>query len=354
MKTHPATEPGRPSGPAPGLRLLPRAVWLIAAFASLCLAVGVNAQQTPNVVISQVIATEDNSTYFDHNGDTPAVIILKNNGTAAGNISGWGLTDNPAVPLKWVFPSGVVPISIAPGETMAVFASALNRITPPYATNFLLPCGSTAYLYNQQASLISQKAVFGSLCPECIDLIGANSTAAWLVPSANNPAGTAGDWRLSSFNDSSWSRGQPCLGYEFDSINANMILYSTFDTVDVSTTNRTIADVSGLAVFHTGSWPNIVPQPIGIPITSPTVSGQSVQFAGPSNANSYVFYAHNAELNPGTASYTFSIWARPANTDNQSGECIFRKGGTATTDPGYSLSRIARSEERRVGKECCR
>ena len=61
---------------------------------------------------------------------------------------------------------------MAAGETLVFFASGLNRTTPPYATNFLLPCGSTAYLYNPQSSLVSQKGVFGSACPCLVERLG--------------------------------------------------------------------------------------------------------------------------------------------------------------------------------------
>lgn len=334
MKTHSATQPGRPRGPAPGRSLLPRC---LAALAALFLAGPAAAQ----VVISQAIPAEDNSTYFDHNNDTPAVIILKNNGTGTATISGLGLSDNPAQPLKWVIPGGTFAFTLEPGATMAFFASGLNRTTPPFATNFLLPCGSTAYLANPQGVNISQKAVAGEECPECIPLISPQSTSAVLVPTVNNPPSTGPDWRGLVFSDSGWPRGQACIGYETDPITSGMILYAAFDNGTVNLGTRAITDLSGPAVLHTGSWPNIAPQPVSIPVSAPAQVFQSVGFAGPNNPNSYVFYNHHAELNPGTSSYTFSIWVRPTNTDNQTGEVIFRKGGTATTDPGYSLTRLA-------------
>src|SRR6185436_12709854 len=140
---------------------------------------------------------------------------------------------------------------------------------------------STAYLYNPQSALLSQKGVFGSACPECKPLTSANSTSAWLVPTLTNPSSTAGDWRLPAFSDTSWARGQPCLGYEFDPLVSNMILYSAFDATDVVNTaaTRTVADISGPAVFHTGTW--LATNSIGIPVTTPAQIQQSVQFYGP-------------------------------------------------------------------------
>ena len=106
-----------------------------------------------------------------------------------------------------------------------------------------------------------------------------------------------------------------------------MILYSTFDTPDVNVAARTITDVSGLAVFHTGTWPpSAAASNIGIPMTSLPKILQNVQFFGPNNANSFVEYPTHAELNPLTASYSFSVWIHPTNADISSGEVIFRKG----------------------------
>ena len=42
---------------------------------------------------------------------------------AAVNLSGWGLSDSTARPLKWAFPD----VTLEPGEYMVVFASGKNR-----------------------------------------------------------------------------------------------------------------------------------------------------------------------------------------------------------------------------------
>jgi hypothetical protein len=342
MKTHTSNEPWRPRGPARGLHLFPSVarVWLLL---SLLLGAGAVQAQQAAVIISQVIPAEDNSSYFDHEGDLPAVIFVKNNTTTTVAISGWGLSDNAAVPFKWVFPGGAVPLFLGAGETITVFASAKNRTTTPFATNFLLPCGSTAYLSNPQGLPGSQKTVSGENCPECIPLISPNSTAMWLVPSANNPPSTGGDWRLPAFNDSSWSRGQPCLGYDQDPLMQNMVLYSVFDTGTVDTVNRTITDVSG-PVLHTGTWPlwtgGAGGSHIAIPLATLPKIIQNVGFTGPVNTSSYVQYATHTELDPGTGGYTWSVWIRPLSTDLQSSEVILRKGmDSSTSNAGYVMVR---------------
>ena len=337
MKTHSATEPGRPRGPAAGLSLLPRVLALLAV---LFTAGTTRAQQSFTPVISQAIPAAENSTYFDHNNDTPAVILIKNNGSITGTISGYGLSDNPALPLKWVIPGGVTALTLAPGATLVVFASGLNRTTQPFATNFLLPCGSTAYLANPQGVNVSTKAVTGEDCPECIDLITGQSTSAFLIPTANNPPGTGADWRGISFSDASWPRGQPCLGYDQDPLFQNMVLHSVFDTGTVDTVGRTITDVSG-PFLHTGIWPASAAGPhIGIPLATLPKIIENVGFTGPQNPNSYVQYATHAELDPGTAGYTWSIWVRPMNPDLTSSEVILRKGmDSNTSNAGYIMAR---------------
>ncbi len=345
MKTHSAITAGRPRSPAAGPGQLPRVAWtlLVCALFGAMTAVPAGAQSFIPV-ISQVIPAEDNSTYFDHDGDLPAVIFIKNNGDVPGTISNWSLTDTTATPRKWIIPTvGGTVITIGPGETLQVFASAKNRLTHPLATNFLLPCGSTCYLYSPQSSLVSQKMVAGTDCPECIPLFSPNATARWLVPSANNPPSTGGDWRLPGFNDASWSRGDTCLGYDQDPLFQNMVLYSVFDTGTVDTVNRTITDVSG-PFLHTGTWPlwtgTTGGSNIGIPLNTLPKIVDNAGFTGPTNTNSYVQYAHHAELDPGTGGYTWSVWIRPQSADLQTNEVILRKGmDSSTSNAGYLMAR---------------
>ena len=61
----------------------------------------------------------------DEDGDLQDWIELQNRGTGEANLGGWSLTDDPAVPGKWVFPE----VRIAPGGFLLVFASARDRRT---------------------------------------------------------------------------------------------------------------------------------------------------------------------------------------------------------------------------------
>ena len=352
MKTYTFDEHGRLHGMALRLSLWPRAAWGF-AFIFLFAAAGLRAQSfTP--VISQIIPAEDNSSYYDHESSLPTVIFIKNNGTVAGTISGFFLTDSTAVANKWRIPNLTAqgaPLILKAGETMGLFASGKNRTTTPLATNFLLPCGATGYLYNPQLSLTSQKDVAGESCPECIDLITPKSISAWIVPTSTNPAATSGDWRLPAFTAGQWNRGTPCLGYDREPLKDGMILYSVFDTNTVDTLNRVIFDQTD-PVQHNGSWPALSTGASAVSVPNATLPKviENIGFAGTQIQQSYVQYSHHAELDPSTASgagdYTWSVWINPLTKSLTGSEVIFRKGADPATDPnkiaaGYLLTRTS-------------
>lgn len=86
-----------------------------------------------DIRINEVVSS-NNATIADEDGDYSDWIELHNTGSTAVDLTGWGLTDVPATPFKWVFPS----ISIAPDGYLMVWASNKNRTDPtgPMHTNF--------------------------------------------------------------------------------------------------------------------------------------------------------------------------------------------------------------------------
>jgi hypothetical protein len=70
------------------------------------------------VVISEVVA-DNGYSLEDGYGDASDWIELRNTGNSTVDLTGWGLSDNPVKPLKWIFPS----TNIAPHSTLIVFAS---------------------------------------------------------------------------------------------------------------------------------------------------------------------------------------------------------------------------------------
>jgi len=54
-----------------------------------------------NVTINEYMST-NSSTIYDEDGDTPDWIELYNSEANAINLNGYGITDNPSNPFKWV------------------------------------------------------------------------------------------------------------------------------------------------------------------------------------------------------------------------------------------------------------
>ncbi len=74
------------------------------------------------VLINEFQASNQ-TTIADEDGDFEDWIELFNAGAEAVNLSGYGLTDDPERPYRWIFP----PVSIAPGQHLLVWASGKDR-----------------------------------------------------------------------------------------------------------------------------------------------------------------------------------------------------------------------------------
>ncbi|WP_425399136.1 lamin tail domain-containing protein [Aeoliella sp.] len=77
------------------------------------------------VVINEFLA-ENNDGIEDTAGHRHDWIELKNTGAATADVSGWYLTDDALAPTKWQIPATAETSSLAPGETLLVFASGNN------------------------------------------------------------------------------------------------------------------------------------------------------------------------------------------------------------------------------------
>lgn len=75
-----------------------------------------------DVVINE-LQTSNGSTLLDEDGDASDWIELINRGESEVDLEGWGLSDRPDNPWKWIFPSVVLP----PGERLLVWASGKDR-----------------------------------------------------------------------------------------------------------------------------------------------------------------------------------------------------------------------------------
>lgn len=93
--------------------------WMIVGVAMFCAALPVYSQ---GVVINEVMSLNDEAV-TDDDGEFSDWIELYNAGVGAENLAGWGISDDPEEPFKWVFPA----VDVEPGEHLLVWASGKNR-----------------------------------------------------------------------------------------------------------------------------------------------------------------------------------------------------------------------------------
>lgn len=107
----------------------------------------------PGVVLSEFMAN-NRRTLNDEDGDASDWIELRNTSDVPVDLSGWSLSDDPALPAKWRFPV----VSIPARGFLVVFASGKNRTLPSgrLHTNFRLgSSGGDLRLFRADGSLAS-------------------------------------------------------------------------------------------------------------------------------------------------------------------------------------------------------
>lgn len=313
---------------------------ILIAAALAVLGVGSRAD-AQTVVIDTVVPEAANTTVMDEDGDTPAYIRIRNMSglfAVTVNLEGWSLTDDPAVPRKWVFPAGVS-ASIPPDQTITVFASGKDRVVPVpgattfYHTNFTYPC-NVPYcgIYDTDGAL---RDSFENLVDQCrcrgVRLVGPRSVVRWIVPSAD----VGGQWPEIGFNDRQWGRGLLCLGYDVGvSTNpycTDLVLHHTNDEADVDLERGLVLDVSGSPNVHDGTLGGGV-------FTAPGQIAESLRFGGVSE--DAVVVADHPELDPGASDFTVALWIN-AGSDVRSGiQGVMAKGGVFSS-PGWAITRTA-------------
>lgn len=96
------------------------------------------------LVLNEVVSSNSGS-LSDEDGDSSDWIELFNGRDVAVTLTGWGFTDSPGQPFKWIFPAVTMP----PHTYLVVFASGKDRRVPgaPLHTNFQLAAsGETVVL----------------------------------------------------------------------------------------------------------------------------------------------------------------------------------------------------------------
>ena len=151
---------------------------------------------TANVLINEVLAKNAETIGF---GSTfPDIIELRNTGTATADLSGWGLTDNTAIPYKYAIPNGTM---LAAGAYLVIYADSAAAVPSPKTGFGLKQAGDTLTFTRSVAAGggVADSVAFGAQLPDysigrrvtdggwdmCVPTFGAaNVVAAQGVPSA--------------------------------------------------------------------------------------------------------------------------------------------------------------------------
>lgn len=107
-----------------------------------------------DVFINEFLAS-NKADLADEDGDYPDWIELFNSGLETVDLGGYYLTDDSAVPQKWVLPQYLLP----PGEFLIIMASSKNRDGGQFHTNFSLDsAGEYLALVNPQGAVLQEFA----------------------------------------------------------------------------------------------------------------------------------------------------------------------------------------------------
>lgn len=108
------------------------------------------ANASAQVVINEIL-TSNTSVNTDEDGTYQDWVELYNSGGSAVNLNGYGLSDDPAIPLKWVFPA----VTMAPGSYLLIYCSDKNRtvVGQPLHTNWKISSGGETITLSNASSV---------------------------------------------------------------------------------------------------------------------------------------------------------------------------------------------------------
>ena len=171
------------------------------------------------VIITEFMASND-KTLKALDGDSPDWIEVFNTGKTAVSLDDYGLTNDPAVPLKWRFPERM----LGPNEYVIVYASGEDRrdVGGELHADFKLTKAggylalvrvsdrevASAFEYPEQFEDISY-GVAQTGNTEAVTFLEERVSSKWTVPS-----GDIANWQAQPFNDSAWQSATTGIGYE--------------------------------------------------------------------------------------------------------------------------------------------
>lgn len=126
----------------------------------LFLLLGLSPIMAQGLVINEVLSS-NTDVNTDEDGDYQDWVELYNGSAVDVNLNGFGLSDDPAVPFKWVFPN----VTINVGEYLLIWCSDKNRTTPgqPLHTNWKISAGGEVITLTDPASITVDASPAASL-----------------------------------------------------------------------------------------------------------------------------------------------------------------------------------------------
>ena len=174
------------------------------------------------IIISELMSRND-STIQDDLGQFSDWVEISNTGAESVDLNGWSLTDDPAIPDKWVFPA----VSINRGQFMVIYASDLDHrdANAPLHTNFKLS-GDGEYLglYSNDGRIqyeispsfpaLADDQSFGiPMGADQLELLQPDAPAHFHIPQSDI---YDGEWFHPEFSmdESSWMNARLPLGFD--------------------------------------------------------------------------------------------------------------------------------------------
>ena len=151
-----------------------------------------------NLVINEIMSS-NSVTLADKSGEYPDWLEIYNLGTTDATLTGCGLTDDPAVPMKWVFPAGV----IKSHKFLVVFCSGVSKTSDftDLHTNFKINAsGETLTISNSSVVIIDQVTV-GPLPPDVSYGRKPDGTPTWIYFSVATPGSANSSTGYSGITD---------------------------------------------------------------------------------------------------------------------------------------------------------
>ena len=238
------------------------ASWMAMAWAVWVIALWAGVESFGNDLVINEFMASNGSSITDEDGDTKDWIELYNMGLNPVNLAGYGLSDNPDKPFKWVFPD----VTIEAGEFLLVFASGKDRrvVGSELHTSFSISDDGEPLCLTDSGGLLLDSV--GPLCLPCDVSFGRqpDGSAHWLYFEKGTPglANNAATGYLATASAPNFSHAEGWYDEGFalslSTEDTNGIIYFTLDGSDPSPD-----DVGGRSYCYKNLYPVHPGQPFG-------------------------------------------------------------------------------------------